>query len=91
MIREIKLRETVLETSAKVIVLERVDLRWLDKTNNNSITIFTIMKTPKQDVVQTKNPRTNKYVKIDRSVGRIISQKKTSGPYRGVPVARKKK
>jgi hypothetical protein len=49
------------------------------------------MSTKKSDVVQVKNPRTNKYVKIDRSAGRIVSQKKTSGPYKGVPVARKKK
>jgi hypothetical protein len=45
----------------------------------------------KKDVVQVKNPRTNKYVKIDRSAGKIISSKKTSGPYKDVPVARKKK
>jgi len=49
------------------------------------------MRTKKRDVVQVKNPRTNKYVKIDRSEGRIVSHKKTTGPYKGVPVARKKK
>jgi glutamate dehydrogenase/leucine dehydrogenase len=45
----------------------------------------------KHDVVQVKNPRTNKYVKIDRTEGKIVSHKKTSGPYKGVPVARRKK
>lgn len=42
-------------------------------------------------VVQTKNPRTGHYVKIDSTKGRIISTKKTSGPYKNVPVIRKTK
>jgi len=45
----------------------------------------------KKNVVQTKNPRTGKYVKIDRDKGRILSNKKSAGPYKGVPVIRKKK
>ena len=45
----------------------------------------------KKDVVQVKNPRTNRYVKIDRDAGKIVAMKKTSGPYKNVPVARKKK
>jgi len=45
----------------------------------------------KKDVVQVKNPRTNRYVKIDRGAGKIVASKKTSGPYKNVPVARKKK
>jgi hypothetical protein len=45
----------------------------------------------KPDVVQVKNPKTGHYVKIDRAKGRIISHKKSEGPYKGVPVARKKK
>ena len=44
----------------------------------------------KRDVVQVKNPKTNRYVKIDRSAGKIVSHKKSKGPYKGVPVARKK-
>jgi len=44
----------------------------------------------KKSVVQTKNPRTGRYVKIDRSKGRILDTKKSSGPYKGVPVIRKK-
>lgn len=44
----------------------------------------------KKDVVQVKNPKTNRYVKIDRSVGKIIGNKRTKGPYKNVPVARKK-
>jgi hypothetical protein len=49
------------------------------------------MSDKKHNVVQVKNPRTNKYVKIDRSEGKIVSHKKSPGPYKGVPVARKKK
>jgi len=45
----------------------------------------------KRDVVQIKNPKTGRYVKIDRAAGRIIGHKKSPGIYKGVPVARKKK
>lgn len=45
----------------------------------------------KRSVVQTKNPRTGRYVKIDRGAGRIIGSKKSPGPYKGVPIARKPK
>ena len=41
-----------------------------------------------QDLVQVKNPRSGRYVKIDRSVGRIVSHKKSPGPYKGVRVVR---
>lgn len=44
----------------------------------------------KNKIVQTKNPRTGKYVKIDRSKGKILSNKKSPGPYKGVPVVRKR-
>lgn len=50
-----------------------------------------MMGAKKKDVVQTKNPKTGRYVKIDRSAGKIVDHKKTTGPYKGVPVARKKK
>ncbi len=40
---------------------------------------------------QAKNPITDRYVKIDTSTGRIIDQKKTPGPYKGVrDITRKK-
>lgn len=45
----------------------------------------------KKDVVQVRNPKTDRYVKIDRGAGKIIGQKKTPGPYKNVPVARKHK
>jgi glutamate dehydrogenase/leucine dehydrogenase len=45
----------------------------------------------KRDIVQVKNPCTDRYVKIDRTAGLIIAHKKSQGPYKGVPVARAKK
>ena len=48
-------------------------------------------KSAARNVVQVKNPRTDRYVKIDRDAGRILSHKSSSGPYKNVPVARKKK
>jgi hypothetical protein len=48
------------------------------------------MAAKKRDVVQVKNPRTGRYVKIDRSAGRIVAHKKSPGRYQNVPVARKK-
>lgn len=44
---------------------------------------------PKKDIVQVKNPKTDRYVKIDRDVGLIIARKKTPGPYKNIPVAGK--
>ena len=44
----------------------------------------------KGKVVQTKNPRTGHYVEIDRSAGRIISHKSSSGPYKNVPIIKKR-
>jgi len=48
------------------------------------------MSKSKSKIVQTKNPRSGKYVKIDRSKGKILSTKKSPGPYKGVPIIRKK-
>lgn len=45
----------------------------------------------KHDIVQVKNPKTERYVKIDRTEGKIISNKQSPGPYKDVPVARKRK
>lgn len=44
----------------------------------------------KKRIVQVKNPKTGKYVKIDRAKGRIMSHKKSDGPYKNVTVARKR-
>jgi hypothetical protein len=34
--------------------------------------------------VQALNPVTRRYVKIDTETGRIVDQKKSAGPYKGV-------
>lgn len=44
----------------------------------------------KKRMVQVKNPKTGKYVKIDREKGSIVSHKKSEGPFKGVAVARKR-
>jgi hypothetical protein len=44
----------------------------------------------KRDIVQTKNPKSKRYVKIDRSKGKIVAHKKSTGPYKNVPIARKR-
>lgn len=49
------------------------------------------MPAKKPDVVQVKNPRTGRYVKIDRAAGKIIASKKSDGKYANIPVARKRK
>ncbi len=46
------------------------------------------MPKKKSDIVQIKNPKSGHYVKIDRAKGRILSHKKSEGPYKGVPIAR---
>jgi hypothetical protein len=48
------------------------------------------MSKSKKNIVQTKNPRTGRYVKIDRAKGQILTAKKSEGPYKGVPVLRKR-
>ena len=44
-----------------------------------------------KDRVQLQNPVSGKYVKLDSSTGRIIAQKKTDGPFKGVRDITKKK
>ena len=48
------------------------------------------MDRKRKDIVQTRNPKSGRYIKIDRSAGRIISHKRTKGPYKGIPIARKR-
>jgi len=48
------------------------------------------MATKKRNIIQTKNPKSERYVKIDRSAGRILAHKKSPGPYKNVPIARKR-
>ena len=44
----------------------------------------------KRDIVQIKNPKSGRYVKIDRANGKILAHKKSEGPYKNVPIARKR-
>lgn len=48
------------------------------------------MPKAKKNIVQTRNPRTGRYVKIDRTRGLILGSKKSEGPYKGIPVLRKR-
>ena len=41
-----------------------------------------------KDTIQLKNPRLQRYIKIDRTNGIIISHKKTPGPYKNIPIIR---
>lgn len=43
------------------------------------------------NIVQTLNPRANRYVKIDRVNGKILSIKKTKGPYKNIQIIRRKR
>ncbi len=43
-----------------------------------------------KDIVQIRNPKTNRYTKIDRSTGMILSCKISPGPYKGIPIARRR-
>lgn len=38
------------------------------------------------DIVQVRNPKTSRYIKIDRTAGNIIGQKLTKGPYKKIPI-----
>lgn len=40
--------------------------------------------------IQLRNPRSDRYVKVDRPRGAIVAHKKTPGPYKGVPIARRR-
>ncbi|MCJ2092192.1 hypothetical protein MKK67_06735 [Methylobacterium sp. J-072] len=41
--------------------------------------------------VQLKNPISGKYVKLDSNTGRILSEKSTAGPFKGIRDITKKK
>jgi hypothetical protein len=45
---------------------------------------------PAPDYVQLRNPKTDRYVKIDRAHGIVVSEKRSPGPYKGVRVAEKR-
>lgn len=45
------------------------------------------MNKPKKDVVQVKNPKSGRYIKIDRAKGEILSHKVSEGPYKNIKIA----
>ena len=44
-----------------------------------------------EDLVQVRNPKTGKYILIDRAKGVILEHKETKGPYKDVPIAKPKR
>ena len=40
----------------------------------------------RKKIVQIRNPRANRYVKIDATEGKILGMKKSPGPYKGVEI-----
>lgn len=44
-----------------------------------------------RNIVQTKNPRSGRYVKINRSKGMITAHKKSDRPYKNIPIIRREK
>ncbi len=50
-----------------------------------------VKKAPPQrhEIVQVRNPKTERYVKIDVTVGEIISHKKSPNPYKNIPIVSK--
>jgi len=43
----------------------------------------------KHKIVQTKNPKNNRYVKLDLDKGMVISHKKSEGAYKNIPILKK--
>lgn len=39
-----------------------------------------------QKYVQIRNPINDRWIKLDRETGRIVGEKKSSGPYKGVDI-----
>jgi len=40
----------------------------------------------KNNIVQVRNPRADRYVKIDATEGKILGMKKSPGPYKGIEI-----
>ncbi len=41
-----------------------------------------------KDLVQVLNPKTNRYVLIDKAIGVILKSKRTIGPYKNILIAK---
>lgn len=44
----------------------------------------------KHDIVQIRNPRSGRYIKIDRTVGDIVFHKQSEGQYKNIPIVCKR-
>ena len=42
------------------------------------------------NLVQTKHPLIDRYIKVDKTNGRVLATKKTPGPFKNIPIARKR-
>ncbi len=45
----------------------------------------------KSEVIQVYNPKTKRWVKIDKKTGKIVAHKKSPGPYKNIPKYQPKK
>ena len=45
----------------------------------------------KHEIVQVRNPKTGRYVKVDKTFGEIVSHKKSPRPYKGILIVSKDK
>lgn len=52
---------------------------------------YFVFMSEKKRIVQVKNPKTGRYVKIDREKGRIVAHKKSEGPFKNVTVVARKR
>ena len=41
-------------------------------------------------IVQLRNPRTGRYVRVNRETGSITGHKVSPGPYKGIPISRRR-
>ena len=81
--------QSEIDKSAELLLDFRVE--FMEFVIEISVSQSDMASKKKSGVVQVKNPRTKRYVKIDRDKGKIVSHKKSPGPYKDVPIARKKK
>jgi len=48
------------------------------------------MASKKPEIVQVRNPKIDRWVKIDKSTGKILAHKKSKGKYKNIPVAKRR-
>lgn len=56
-----------------------------DDTSCDKLYTPILSREPKE-IVQVFNPKTKRYIKIDKANGTILAHKKTPGAYKGVPI-----